>query len=34
MWPMKKLPIEKRHFLETCDAAVRAEQWTVNKAVH
>lgn len=25
---------EKRNFLATCDAAARAEQWTVNKAVH
>lgn len=30
----EKAASERKKFLETCDAAARVEQWSVNKAVH
>jgi hypothetical protein len=30
----QKIANEKKQFLSTCDAAMRAEQWAVNKALH
>ena len=30
----EKIANEKKQFLSTCDAAMRAEQWAVNKALH
>jgi hypothetical protein len=30
----QQIAIERKQFLSSCDAAMRAEQWAVNKAVH
>ena len=30
----EKIALERKKFLETCDAVMRIEQWSINKAVH
>jgi hypothetical protein len=30
----EKTARDRKHFLSTCDAVMRAEQWSINKAVH